>query len=210
MTRLHLVRHGQVENPEKVVYGRQLGWHLSARGRKEAEAVARHLADRPLQRVYTSPLERAKETAEIVAAAWRCPAEARDDLLESQLCAPWEGLSWREVRWRDVRGWMRYLTRPHEIREVPETLRALAARMEDALAAIVAAHPGGEAVVVSHGDPIKAAVLVLTGGDLGQLHAEPVPTGGIVTVEIEGVTARVTERWSPRMEPPARPSDPPR
>lgn len=209
MTVLHLVRHGQVENPEKVVYGRQPGWHLSARGRAEAEVIARHLASRRLQRVYTSPLERARETAEVVAAACGCAVEVREDLLESQLCAPWEGLSWREVRWRDVRGWMRYLTRPQEIREVPETLRALAARMAAAVLAIAEAHPGGEVAAVSHGDPIKAAVIALTGGDLAGLHAEPVPTGGVVTLEVDGARVKVLERWSPRMER-VGPSDPAR
>ena len=63
MTLLHLVRHGQVDNPQKIVYGRQRGWRLSDRGRREAEAVARHLGGRPIARVYTSPLERAVQTA---------------------------------------------------------------------------------------------------------------------------------------------------
>ena len=47
VTVLHLVRHGQVDNPQKIVYGRQRGWRLSDRGRQEAEAVARHLGGRP-------------------------------------------------------------------------------------------------------------------------------------------------------------------
>lgn len=198
MTVLHLVRHGQVENPQRIVYGRQRGWRLSERGRKEAEAVASHLAGRPLACVYTSPLERAMQTASAIAAVCGCDAVPRDDLSEAFLCAPWEGLSWREVRARRARDWARYQFRPIEIDDVPEDLPALAERMASALRAIAAAHPERQVGVVSHGDPLKAGILALAGGDLVELHRNPIPTGALVTLEVggEGV-ARVLERWSP-------------
>ena len=100
MTVLHLVRHGQVDNPQKIVYGRQRGWRLSDRGRQEAEAVARHLGGRPIARVYTSPLERAVQTATVIAGTCGGEVEPRDDLVEALLCTPWEGMPWREVRQR--------------------------------------------------------------------------------------------------------------
>jgi broad specificity phosphatase PhoE len=198
VTVLHLVRHGQVDNPQKVVYGRQRGWRLSERGRQEAEAVARHLGARPVARVYTSPLERAVQTATVIAAASGSEVEPREDLSEALLCAPWEGKSWRDVRTRHVREWARYLFRPLEVCDVPEDLRALAERMSGALRAIAAAHPGAQAVVVSHGDPLKAGVLALTGGALSELHKSPIPTGGLVSLEFDGgAPARVLERWAP-------------
>jgi probable phosphoglycerate mutase len=198
MTVLHLVRHGQVENPQKIVYGRQRGWRLSDRGRREAEAVASHLAGRPLARVYTSPLERAIQTASAIAAVCGGDVVPRDDLSEAFLCASWEGLSWREVRSTRARDWARYQFRPTEITDVPEDLRALAERMAGALRAIAAAHPGQQVAVVSHGDPLKAGVLALTGGSLADLHRNPIPTGALVTLEIGGEEgARVVERWSP-------------
>ena len=198
MTVLHLVRHGQVDNPQKIVYGRQRGWRLSERGRAEAEAVARHLGGRPIARVYTSPLERAVQTATVIAGTCGGEVEPRDDLVEALLCAPWEGLEWREVKTARSGEWARYLFRPLEVCDVPEDLRALAARMETALRAIAAAHPEQQVVAVSHGDPLKAGLLALTGGDLRELHRLPVPTGGLVSVEMDGTgPARILERWAP-------------
>jgi len=195
---LHLIRHGQVENPQKIVYGRQRGWRLSDRGRAEAEAVARHLGGRPIARVYTSPLERAMQTATVIAGTCGGEVEPRDDLLEALLCAPWEGRPWREVKRERSGEWARYLFRPLEVGGVAEDLRALATRMESALRAIAAAHPDQQVVAVSHGDPLKAGILALTGGDLRELHRNPIPTGGLVSLEVDGPgLARVLERWSP-------------
>ena len=198
MTVFHLVRHGQVDNPQKIVYGRQRGWRLSVRGHKEAEAVARHLAGRPIARVYTSPLERAVQTATVIAGACGGEVEPREDLMEAWLCSPWEGLPWREVKRERAREWARYLFRPLEVCDVAEDLRALAARMETALRAIAAAHPEQQVVAVSHGDPLKAGILALTGGDLRELHRNPIPTGGLVSLELgaEG-PGRILERWAP-------------
>ena len=199
MTVFHLVRHGQVDNPHKVVYGRQRGWRLSARGHKEAEAVARHLAGRPIARVYTSPLERAVQTATVIAGACASEVELREDLGEAFLCAQWEGLSWRDVRHGRAADWARYLFRPLDIEGVPEDLRALAERMTRALQAMAEAHRSEQVVAVSHGDPLKAVVLAVTGGDLRHLHRDPIPTGGLVTIEFDGdACARVLERWAPR------------
>jgi len=195
---LHLVRHGQVDNPQKIVYGRQRGWRLSERGRGEAEAVARHLGARAVARVYTSPLERAVQTATVIAGACGCEVEPREDLSEALLCSPWEGMSWRDVRGGRPREWARYLFRPLEICDVEEDVHALGRRMAGALRAIAEAHPASQAVVVSHGDPLKAGLIVLEGGDLGELHRHPIPTGALVSVELDGSgPVRVLERWGP-------------
>jgi broad specificity phosphatase PhoE len=127
--------------------------------------------------------------------------EPREDLVEALLCAPWEGIPWREVRQGRAREWACYLFRPLEVAGVAEDLRALAARMETALRAIAAAHPAQQVVVVSHGDPLKAGVLALTGGDLRELHRNPIPTGGLVSLELDGPgPARILERWVPGRE----------
>ena len=67
-TTVHLLRHGQVENPERVLYGRLPGYHLSALGVQMAEAAAAYLTDVPLTHLRCSPLERARETMAPVAA----------------------------------------------------------------------------------------------------------------------------------------------
>jgi len=206
VTVLHLVRHGHVDNPQRIVYGRQRGWRLSERGRAEAEAVARHLGGRPIARVYTSPLERAVQTATVIADACGAEVAPREDLTEAMLCAPWEGMLWRDVREGRAREWARYLFRPMEVCDVPEDLPALAQRMSSALRAIAASHPGEQVVVVSHGDPLKAGVLFLTGCELRELHRNPIPTGGLVSLESEGEgRTRILERWAPGRGGDARP-----
>ena len=66
-TVVHLLRHGEVNNPTGVVYGRLPGYHLSDRGRLMAVAAARFFAERPVVSVFSSPLQRAQETAAPVA-----------------------------------------------------------------------------------------------------------------------------------------------
>ena len=68
-TVVHLLRHGEVHNPEGVLYGRRDGYHLSDLGRKMAQRVADTIADRDIVHLRTSPLERAQETAAPLAAA---------------------------------------------------------------------------------------------------------------------------------------------
>jgi broad specificity phosphatase PhoE len=196
-TRVYLVRHGKVENPRKIVYGRMAGWTLSEEGRRQAHAAAQRLAAEGVSAVYTSPLERAAETAELIARACGAPLSVREHLTEAALCARWEGLRWRDVRLKRTREWLTYLRRPLEMCDVPEPLSALASRMETAVRTLAAAHPGERIVAVSHGDPIRAAVLALTGRDLGGLHGLRVPTGGILSLDVRPDGAELVERWVP-------------
>ena len=68
-TIVHLLRHGEVHNPEGVLYGRMDGFHLSDLGRRMAERVAEVVGERDIVHMRTSPLERAQETAAPLAAA---------------------------------------------------------------------------------------------------------------------------------------------
>lgn len=194
---VHLVRHGHVENPRKVVYGRLPGFVLSEDGRRQAEAAARRLAAHRVDRVYTSPLERARQTAEVLAAGTGAPVEVVDALLETDVGEAWLGRPWSEIRTRRIHEWVTYLHRPHEVEFMAETFLAAGERMAAALRAIAGAHRGGRAAVVSHGDPIKAGVLVLTGGHVKDLHRRAVPTGGMVDLEFSGSGVRVLGRWAP-------------
>jgi broad specificity phosphatase PhoE len=82
-TTVHLVRHGQVENPTGVIYGRLPGYHLSERGLLQAQAAAQRLADADIGGVWASPLERAQETAAIIATPHRLDVITDARLTES-------------------------------------------------------------------------------------------------------------------------------
>jgi probable phosphoglycerate mutase len=197
VTLVHLVRHGHVENPRRIVYGRLPGWRLSADGRRQAAAAAERLRGRRLAHVYASPLERAVETADAIAAAAGVAVTRDEALIESALGARWEGLPWTEVKTARRDEWSAYLHRPHEVAFVDETFAALGERMAAAIRRIAAGHPEGEAAAVSHGDPIKAGLCVLLGVPIARLHDLKVRTGSIASVEIDGVAARLLEQWTP-------------
>src|SRR5215472_17984970 len=80
---VHLVRHGEVDNPRGVLYGRLPDFHLSEAGRVMAKAAADFLADRYITVVRSSPLERAVETAEPIAAEFGLPIATDDRLIEA-------------------------------------------------------------------------------------------------------------------------------
>ena len=99
-TVVHLVRHGQVENPRRVLYGRLPGYSLSTRGQAQAGLLARHFADVPLAAVLASPLERAQQTATPIAAAHGL--EIRTDLRLIETSNVFEGVA-GNVAWYILR-----------------------------------------------------------------------------------------------------------
>ncbi|MGP9722581.1 histidine phosphatase family protein [Corynebacterium sp. AOP40-9SA-29] len=82
-TIVHLVRHGEVHNPDRILYGRLPDWHLSVRGRQMAAAVAADLADHDIRYVVSSPLERARETVAPLAESLGATPGVDEDLLEA-------------------------------------------------------------------------------------------------------------------------------
>jgi broad specificity phosphatase PhoE len=149
---VHLVRHGEVANPRGVLYGRIPGFHLSEDGRLMAKAAADFLAGRDVTVLMTSPLERAVETAEPLAAQFGLAAVIDDRLIE-----PWnhfEGMTFGigDGALRKPRHW-RYLVNPMRP-SWGEPYREVAARMLAAVGDAARAARGHEAVCVSHQLPI--------------------------------------------------------
>ena len=85
-TIVHVMRHGEVHNPEKILYGRLPGYNLSDRGRRQADAVADWLVHNDIVYVVASPLERAQQTATPIAVAHRLAVDTDADLIESENC----------------------------------------------------------------------------------------------------------------------------
>src|SRR5690606_24562682 len=82
-TIVHLLRHGEVDNPDRILYGRMPGFHLSPLGRKMAERVAETVADRKIVHLAASPLERAQETAVPIATAFGLSVHTDERLIEA-------------------------------------------------------------------------------------------------------------------------------
>jgi broad specificity phosphatase PhoE len=157
MPTVHLVRHGHVHNPDKVLYGRLENFHLSETGRAMAEAVAAHLvADGfPVGRVVASPLVRAQETAQPIAAAFGLPIDTDERLIEAWNI--WEGspLQSSAKDFIHPRNWWR-LRNPWRP-SWGEPYTAQGERMWAAIRDAAAATPDADTVMVSHQLPIWVA-----------------------------------------------------
>jgi broad specificity phosphatase PhoE len=99
-TTIHLVRHGEVHNPEDIYYGRIPGYRLSERGREQAAAAGKFLANKPLVAIYASPQQRAQETAEIIAAPHDGLGVQSDERLD-EVYTPWDGAPSAKIASRD-------------------------------------------------------------------------------------------------------------
>ena len=190
---LYLVRHGEVHNPDHVVYSDLPGFGLSERGRAQAEAAAERLAGASVARVLSSPLERALETARLIARPHGLTPEVDPQLTEWRMLHRWRGQTWESVeadRPHEFRG---YLDAPLELAWADESLEALTSRV---VAAIERAADAGPVVVVAHQDPIQAARLALTHRSLRLLNADKPRHAEIVHLVRERQW-RELFRWAP-------------
>ncbi len=156
-TTLLLVRHGATPSTGKVLPGRAPGLHLSPRGRAQAERLAERLASlgRPLA-LYSSPLERARETLAPVAATLGSPVKVERGLTECDFGA-WTGQSLARLRRRAE--WSQVQTSPSTFTfPEGESFSAMGQRMWATLGRLAERHRGEVVVAASHADPIKAAV----------------------------------------------------
>lgn len=111
---MHVMRHGEVHNPDKILYGRLPDYHLSERGQAQAKAVADWLAARDITHVVASPLERAQETAAPIAARHGLAVGTDDELIESANIFQGQRVSPGDGALRDPRNWW-HLRNPHPI-----------------------------------------------------------------------------------------------
>lgn len=151
-TRVHLIRHGEVHNPDRILYGRLPGFRLSETGRAQAMAAADMLADADIVAVIASPLQRAQETAAPIAARHGLPVDTDEDLIESENIFEGKPVSPGDGAWRNPRYWW-HLRNPI----TPtwgEPYAEIAARMATAVDKARSRAAGHEVVCVSHQLPV--------------------------------------------------------
>jgi probable phosphoglycerate mutase len=192
MPTIYLIRHGQ---NEYVKQGKLPGWlpgiHLNRIGRQQAVQLGQHLRSKKLVAVYSSPLERALETAAEIAAACGLKAAVREALGELRI-GSWEGLSLKAARRRKL--WPRILNTPSLVRfPGGESFAEGQTRIVTELETLRAKHSHRTAAFacVSHADPIKLAIAHYLGLPLDQFQRLTVAPGSVSMVQIDGAGARL-------------------
>jgi broad specificity phosphatase PhoE len=189
-SRLYLVRHADVENPNKVLYGHLDGFQLSALGRAQAAAIGDQLASEDLTRIVSSPLARAVETARLMNEKLARPAvlETDPELREAEFSRYLQGLPYWQVPLR------RPLWFVHKARRglVPgdESIDRLGSRVLEVLRRLAREHSGETMALVSHADPINAAWILLDGRPHNEreMYRKAVDKAGMLRVEMEDAT----------------------
>ncbi len=151
-TIVHVLRHGEVHNPGRILYGRLPGFRLSDRGVQQADTVAKALADADLVAVLASPLQRAQETAAPVAATHGLEVLADDRLIESGNRFEGKRVGVGDGALRYPRNWP--LLRDPFTPSWGEPYREIAERMLAAVHRARVLAQGHEALCVSHQLPI--------------------------------------------------------
>jgi broad specificity phosphatase PhoE len=168
-TTIWLARHGEAHNPGNVLYGRLPRVRLTAEGRRQAQAIADVVRHRPLAAIYSSPMLRARRTADAVLAVHPELGRVRQDVDLTEVRTGWEGepiASLERIDWD-------FYTHPR--RPEDESLSTIQRRMQRWLDRMLRRHAGSEVLGVSHGDPILVLVATLSGLPLEPRRIFPRP-----------------------------------
>jgi len=189
-SRLYLIRHADVENPNKVLYGHLDGFQLSALGRAQAEALGDQLRSEDLTRIVSSPLARAVETARLINERLARPAVLETDpaLREAEFSRYLQGLPY----------WQVPLLRPlwfvHKARRGlvagDESIDRLGGRILEVVRRLARDHPEETMAVVSHADPLNAAWILLDGRahNEREMYRKAMDKAGMLRLEMDGET----------------------
>lgn len=180
-TTIVLVRHGQTPSTGKVLPGRAAGLHLADSGHAQARRAAERIAELPtVDAVYTSPLERARETAAPIGVARELRPKVERGLLECDF-GEWTGASLKRLMKKPE--WATVQRAPSTFRfPGGESFTEMQHRIVTTLDRLRDAHPGGTIVCVSHADPIKAGLAHALGTHIDQFQRIVVNTGAISVV----------------------------
>jgi broad specificity phosphatase PhoE len=189
--RLFAVRHGATDYSRERRFAGSRDVPLTTDGRLQAEAVAQALAGAGVAAVYTSPLERARVCAELIAKPHRLEARVEPDVREMAFGA-WEGMTRDELAMRFPREAEAWRLTPHLVTPPGgETLGAVAARVRGTLDRLIAAHAGETAVLVAHAIVVRLIVLGALGLGPERLWVVDAWPGGITEIEYLGDWATV-------------------
>lgn len=189
MTVLLLIRHGQTDTAGKRLTGWERGIHLNDRGREQAAALIGRLEGVPIRAIYSSPLERCRETAAPVARARRVSIRVRRALIETGY-GDWTGRSISQLR--RTKTWRQLHVSPSSVRfPNGESLAGVQERAIAELGRIAEDHPNGVVAIITHADVVALAVAHFAGAHVDQFQRLVIEPASISVVAIGGGVPRV-------------------
>ena len=194
MPLLLLIRHGENDHVKTgKMAGRLPGVHLNERGKKQAQALGNALKDIPIKAIYSSPLERAMETAAPIANMHKLQIVQEPDLMDTHI-GKWQGRSWKTLR--HTKAWKIVQNTPSRFRfpegeSFPETQ----VRIVNVLERVVQKYnkPQDIVVIVCHADPIKLAVSHFLGLPLDHFQRLGCDTGSLTMLHVNEMGANLVK-----------------
>jgi broad specificity phosphatase PhoE len=167
----YVIRHGEIPSNRSSIYPGTRPESLTTRGREQAMVLGERLRNQGIRQIYTSPIKRARETAEILGNAVGAPIHVENDLREMDL-GPWEGLSEDQVGREFPREWEIWNRAPATLR-LPgrEPLQQVQTRALSMIRNLCLRHFGATIAAVTHVSVVRCVVLYAVGKDLNDYRS---------------------------------------
>jgi broad specificity phosphatase PhoE len=189
MTTFYLIRHGSNDYFTHTIVGRALGIHLNDAGRSEAGQLAKGLANEGIQKIFSSPLERCRETAEPLSKKLSVEVQIADALLEVDF-GDWTDKKFAELeptehwkRWNYFRGGVRA---PNG-----ETMIEVQSRVVGFIQKLHDQFPNERIALFSHGDPLRAALIHFLGAPTELIRRIEISPAGVSVLTMDGWNAQI-------------------
>lgn len=189
MTTLLLIRHATTDAIGKFVAGRQPGVQLNRQGVAEAAKLVERLSTTPIRAVYSSPLERTRQTAEPLCRELKLPNEIKEEFNEIDF-GEWTGKTFEQL---DALPEWRRFNRLRSVAQIPggESMLQVTTRMVNTLETLRGKHGDTTIAIFSHGDPIRAAIAYFTGMPIDFLQRIEVSPASISVVDLQDSNVQV-------------------
>jgi broad specificity phosphatase PhoE len=186
---IYILRHGEVYNPQNILYGRLPGYHLSETGREQVAAAGQALSDTKLDAIYASPMERAQETAAIISSAQKGLLAVKTDERLNEVHCPYDGTKTEELE--------KINFDLYTGNEAPyEQVRDLRRRLHNFLNEMRQKHRGQEIAAITHGDLVVAAfmyALQQNENDIGRTRTQANRIEALGLPEVYPATASISK-----------------
>jgi len=199
MLTIVVVRHGEVLNPNHVVYADLCGFDLSPTGVRQVHALGKHLSHLAVDIVVSSPLARARHSAAAIARRHSLDVTVDERLTEARLFPAWTGMRWEDVERHFPEQFRGYLADATALTDVSESVADVSLRV---MRTVNDARDAGHTtiVVVGHQDPSQALRLTLVGRPLSGMRTDPPSHASATTlISRDGETFVETSVWNPEI-----------